>query len=376
MDRNVLFYGPPLTHVSMEPLFHRLTSGMTMNDAAKSIIARVASIFLLAASCQMPAMAQNAFQSDCPERTEVNLPVYKWGEMPQNPRGVVLMVHGVTQDTLSLSPLANTLAENGFLVYGIDQRGHGWWHFNNDKKVKGYRCDFNQSVRDVDQVLPLLKDEYPELPMFLVGESCGASVVLRAAVHAPGLVNGLVLAGAGYKSPHIKTSWLVGDLLKSTTTFHHQINVQRYQLKYGSDDVASIRESFKDKLQRPSLGAREILGCARFVSHNAKYVRRLDPNCSVFIVQGEKDRVLTPKSARRVFALAPSANKDMLVVKGCGHVLLGTNHMKPIVSQSITTWLQRNSEPSAVASTVQTESPAQQTDQADAKQVASVPGAM
>jgi alpha-beta hydrolase superfamily lysophospholipase len=262
------------------------------------------------------------------------------------------MVHGITQHAASLSVMANVLATNGFIVYGIDLRGHGWWHYHNDRKGKGYYCDFKRSVKDVDQLLSLLNDEYPDLPRFIVGESAGAGVALRSASGAPDLVNGLVLVAAGSKAGKAKISWLVSDVAKNFYRRNHQINITRYQRRYGTDDLASLEESFKDPCQRPTMSLRELLGTTLFVRGNEKYARRLDPNCSVFVVQGEEDQVLTPKSARRVFARVPCRNKEMLVVPDCGHIIIGTNHVKPVVSQSITTWLERNSLPGQLATTV------------------------
>lgn len=322
-----------------------------MNIAAKSIIARVASFFVIAALSQSAAPASVIYDKTCPEGAEVSLPVSKWSDQVPKPRGVVLMVHGITQNAASLGPLCTTLAGDGFLVYGIDLRGHGWWHFDNSRKTKGYYCNYKQSVKDVDQVLPLLKDEYPDLPIFMVGESAGAAVVLRAAAAAPHMVHGLVLVATGSKSARVKTSWLVGDLAKNFYRPNHQIDVTRYQRKYGTDDLAALEVSLKDPRQRPTMSLRELFGADLFVSKNPKYARRLDPNCSVFVVQGEKDQVLTPKSARKVFARIPTSNKEMLVVKNCGHILIGTNHVKHIVSQSITAWLEHNSASSQLATT-------------------------
>jgi len=322
-----------------------------MNKAAKSIIARVASFFAIAALSQSAAAASVTYDKTCQEGTEVSLPLSKWSDKDQKPRGVVLTVHGITESAASLGPLSTSLANDGFLVYGIDLRGHGWWHYDNDRKVKGYNCDYKQSVKDVNRVLPLLKVEYPDLPIFMIGESVGAAVVLRAASAAPIMVNGLVLAGTGYRSPHVFTPWVLGDLAKNFYRPNHQVDVTRYQRRYGTDDLAALEESFKDPRQRPTMSLREMLGTAAFVRHNRKYARRLDPNCSVFVVQGEKDQTLTPKSARRVFAKIPCGDKDMLVVKNCGHILIGTNHVKPIVSQSITAWLDHHAQPGQLAST-------------------------
>ena len=59
----------------------------------------------------------------------------------------------------------------------------------------------------------------------------------------------------------------------------------------------------------------------RFLRGNDKFARRLDPQISVLIIQG------------------PQTDKRYVEVPECGHVLLGMNKLKPLVTDSITSFL-------------------------------------
>lgn len=326
-----------------------LINGVGMKSAIyKSVLVTVSALCLFLGSSYQSS-AKVVFHEDCAEAREVKLPIYEWEDNDKPARGVVLLIHGITQRAYSLNALATKLASDGFLVYGIDQRGHGWWHFENKKGCPGYKCNFKQTVKDVDAVLPLFKDVHPDLPVFLIGESCGAGVAIRSAAKAPDMVNGVVLAGAGCKAGRAKFSWVAGDVLASMLRFNHPINVVRYQRKYGTDDLPALEENLKDKWQRPTLTMGEIMSVGSFVKHNAKYAKRLDPNTSMLVVQGMDDKVLRPKSAEKVLASAPCLDKEIVEVPGCGHILIGTNHLKPIVGDSITTWLEDRVSNQAVA---------------------------
>ncbi len=289
-----------------------------------------------------PASAEVCYDEQCAEGKRAHLPVAKWQDPACNQRGTVLLIHGITQRAYSLNALANELADDGFTVYGIDQRGHGRWHFERTKGQPGYACDFKQTVKDVDSLLPALKQSNPDLPLFLIGESAGAGVAIRYAANSPDVVRGIVLAGTGCKTGHVKLTWALADTLRNFYRPDHQISLVRYQRKYGTDDLVALEENFKDKWQRPTMSAKEMLGVARFMKKNAKYAKRISADTAVLVIQGNDDKVLKPKSALKVLANIPSADKRIVNIENCGHILLGTNHLKPVVTNSIASWLDHN----------------------------------
>ncbi len=261
------------------------------------------------------------------------------------------MVHGLTQRACSLHRLANQLVASGFQVYGIDLRGHGWWHFCHHDGNAGYSCDFEQSVKDVDAVLLALKEQHPGMPLFMIGESIGASVVLRAAVDSPGTVNGLILAGAGSKLCHVKFAWVASDLLRNHFRLHHQINIVRYQLKYGSENPLVMEETMEDPLQRRSITLSELMQVSKFIGKNRKYARSVSSKVSALVIQGSEDHTLQAKSAKKVFDAMRTDDKQMVVIPKCGHILLGIEHLRPLVSDSIDTFLRERAPQQTLAVT-------------------------
>lgn len=111
-----------------------------------------------------------------------------------------------------------------------------------------------------------------------------------------------------------------------------------------------MAETLKDPEQRKTLNMKEILQTRLFIRKNCQFARKLDPRISVLVLQGANDRVLKPKSAQRVFARANSDDKDMVTIANCGHVLLGTCHVRPQVTSAITDFVNDRSTRQAVAS--------------------------
>jgi pimeloyl-ACP methyl ester carboxylesterase len=120
----------------------------------------------------------------------------EWGD-DEAGAGFVL-VHGLGSSCHIWDFVAPRLAERGFRVVALDQRGHG----ESDQPDNGY--DFASVVGDLDAFVEAVGMTAPSI---LVGHSWGSSVVLHYAVEQPDRVAGLVLVDGGTSSPGERMSW-------------------------------------------------------------------------------------------------------------------------------------------------------------------------
>jgi non-heme chloroperoxidase len=105
----------------------------------------------------------------------------------QGPRGgtTLLLLHGITDSWRSFEPVLPHLPAD-WHVLALSQRGHG----GSDKPSGPYRTrDFAADAAAFVQALGLP-------PLVVVGHSMGAANAMRLAIDHPGLVRGLVAAGA------------------------------------------------------------------------------------------------------------------------------------------------------------------------------------
>ncbi len=118
------------------------------------------------------------------------LPFQRWGpteETREQPRIVVLGLHGFNDYSQAFKPLGEHLAEIGVVTYAFDQRGFGRtlqtgrWHGS------------EQLAADLRTLIRLLRARHPQARLILIGESMGAAVALSADAEGPLDVDGLVL---------------------------------------------------------------------------------------------------------------------------------------------------------------------------------------
>ncbi|MDR3612580.1 MAG: alpha/beta hydrolase [Candidatus Obscuribacterales bacterium] len=303
--------------------------------------AAAAAVTLVPQAFAYPAVSElSAIDSsiDCPEANAVNLPVYKW--MPERKaRGAVVLVHGLMQNGAIVSVLARHLAEQGYLVYAIDQRGHGFWHFGTKPGEKGYRIDYKQTVKDMLKLSTFIRGENPGLPLFCIGESAGSAVCVHSVVHSPDLFNGVILCGLGTKTAPVRWKWVLSDLLRDSYRWDHMISMERYEDCYTSEDERTVVETLSDPYCRPTLSAREAIRTALLMRGMKKWAGKMPENVPILVLEGACDKIMDPKSASKFIALSRTKDKRLIMVPSSGHVLIGTSYMKPVVTRSIDNFL-------------------------------------
>ena len=127
-----------------------------------------------------------------------------WWRPEGPPRGVVQLVHGISEHIGRYDSFARFLAEHGFAVVGHDHLGHGRTARN--PLEFGWFADrdgWKHVVKDVRALRERVGAEYPGLPCFLLGHSMGSFVVRGYLMFWPGTVDGAILSGTGQEPPFL-----------------------------------------------------------------------------------------------------------------------------------------------------------------------------
>jgi pimeloyl-ACP methyl ester carboxylesterase len=109
----------------------------------------------------------------------------------------ILLLHGLASASHIWDLVAPLLAERGYVVTALDQRGHG----ESEKPDSGY--DFASIVADDAAVVQKLDIVHP----IVVGHSWGAAVALQYAATYPDRVSALVLVDGATNQLSLRPNW-------------------------------------------------------------------------------------------------------------------------------------------------------------------------
>lgn len=112
-----------------------------------------------------------------------------------NPRGNVVVVHGVSEHSGRFDYVAKRLLDAGYNVYRLDHRGHG--KSASGSTPLGHIDNFQFLMNDLDRVVDMAKSDTPNVKTFLLGHSMGALTVEAYGIREPGKVDGIISNGGG-----------------------------------------------------------------------------------------------------------------------------------------------------------------------------------
>ena len=119
----------------------------------------------------------------------VDLPMRMWEPWDRPAEAVILALHGFNDYSKGMASPGKGMARRGFIFYAYDQRGFG------RSPQHGIWAGEQQMIDDLRVAARLIKAEHPNLPLFLLGESMGGSVIMAAAVgDDPPVADGIILA--------------------------------------------------------------------------------------------------------------------------------------------------------------------------------------
>ena len=115
---------------------------------------------------------------------------------PEQPKAVVVFVHGMAEHKERYYPFMTYLSEQGFACVIYDQRGHGATAVSPDDLGYFGQNGVQKLVEDTHTVIQWARKQYAGLKVFLFGHSMGSMVVRCFTKKYDAQIDGLVVCGS------------------------------------------------------------------------------------------------------------------------------------------------------------------------------------
>lgn len=128
-------------------------------------------------------------------RDGTHLYAQRWRPRAGEPRGVVVIHHGLADHSDRYAGFAERLVHAGYAVWALDMRGHG--------RSAGPRVQIDQIddlLDDLDTLVALVRKAEPNRPILLYGHSLGGLATALYAIERHPDVAGVVLAAPASRS--------------------------------------------------------------------------------------------------------------------------------------------------------------------------------
>ncbi len=249
----------------------------------------------------------------------------------ENPKGVVLITHGVAEHSGRYDHVAQSLVEGGFSVVGFDLRGHG-----KSSGKRNYIKSFQDHLNDLGEVLARTKDTFSELPVFLFGHSMGGGIVTLFAIQRNPDIRGILLSG-----PSVKVSDDISPLLQKVSGIISAILPKLPVITLESTDISKdpqVVEAYdNDPLNyRGGILARtgaEILNATKQITSQASTI-----SLPILIMHGTSDKLADVSGSEMFYEKVSSSDKTLKLYDGLYHEILNEPEQDQVKTDMLS-WL-------------------------------------
>ena len=285
-----------------------------------------------------------------------------WVPEDTAPVAVLQLVHGVAEHINRYDDFARFLNGHGVIVVGHDHLGHGKSLPEGGTPVYfGDGCTWDTPVNDIYVLHTRLKEQYPQLPLLLMGHSMGSFLSRTYLVRYPGTVRAAVLMGTGWQKRAVLDGGLaLADLLArrdpaATNDMVSELAFGAYNKTFkpnrtAYDWLSLDQENVDAYIADPMCGHdatvglfREMLRGIRF-NQRRENLRRMDGSIPVLLISGEDDPVGgMGEGVRRTYQAfrdAGVADCTLKLYPKLRHELLNERAQRETVYQDIWNWME------------------------------------
>ena len=253
--------------------------------------------------------------------------------VPNDPRGILLFIHGLAEHSGRYQKTAEHFAALGFACYGLDLRGHG---ASQGRRV--HVAAFDDYLKDVEAALVLVGARHPGVPCFLVGHSMGGLITIRFVLANPDAVAGAVvssplLAPHPSAAPSAVARTAAGLLSKFAPGLLIPSGLDSNAL---SRDRAIVDAYVADPLVSSKVSARwftATMAAAAEVRAQAPALRT-----PMLLMQSGADRLVDPEATRRWAEAAPPQVLRFIWWEGFYHEMFNEPGREGVLG-SVEAWL-------------------------------------
>ena len=259
--------------------------------------------------------------------------IYYQSWLPESePRGVLLIVHGLAEHSDRYENVVNHFVPLGYAVYGIDHLGHG-----KSDGTRVYVERFDDYTNTLKIYFDKVRGSQPGKPIFLVGHSMGGLISAVYLLDHQAELAGAVLSGPAVKIPKYVTPVILfmGKMLSALVPKYGLLPLDANGVSRDPSVVqAYVSDSLVHRGKATARLAAEMLKAMQTITAQAARI-----TLPILIVQGSADKLVNPAGAQMLYDAVSSFDKEIKIYDGLYHEVFNEPE-HDMVLRDVEIWLE------------------------------------
>jgi alpha-beta hydrolase superfamily lysophospholipase len=235
-------------------------------------------------------------------RDGTKLPLRHWdADVPDQgkPHAVIVALHGMSDYSNAFAMPAKVWAKLGITTLAYDQRGFG----AGDRP--GIWAGADAMRADLSDAIAAARARYPGVPVFALGESMGAAVVLTAlASDSPPAIDGVILVAPAvwsrsdmpltYRAALFLAAHLLPGMILSNSAASHVVTI------VPSDNIEMLRALSRDPLFQKNTRADTLFGLVNLMDEARTAPELIKTAPPILLLYGANDQIIPAKPTQAV----------------------------------------------------------------------------
>lgn len=233
--------------------------------------------------------------------------------VPDNPIGIIQMVHGMCEHKQRYVSFMQNLANRGYIVLMHDNRGHGESLKRETDIGYCYGSKEVGFVGDIHRISTQIKAQYPGLPLILYGHSMGSLAVRAYLRNHDDEIDGLIIAGSPSYNDFVPAGLWLLKLLKRfigeqyRSSFVQKLVLGNFEQRFRAENRKyawlAANETVGEEFAKDSLctftytvNGFETLLNLQYITYRAIGYQMENEKLPILFVSGEEDPVYINES--------------------------------------------------------------------------------
>jgi len=249
----------------------------------------------------------------------------------QQPKAVVLLVHGLGEHCERYTAIAKALNTAGYALCSLDLPGHG-----QSEGVRGHIDHFSDYSNAALSLHAKVLEWYPDTPIYLLGHSMGGLIAAQLLIYHQGLFKGALLSGAAIQSPQQPPAWQL-SIMKGLSAIVPKMGALTLDASGISRDSAVVEKYMNDPLvNKGKLSARLLVEMSGAMGECTS--RAAEISLPILIMHGGGDVVTAPAGSKFLYETISSTDKTLKIYDDLYHEIFNEPEQQDIYAELID-WL-------------------------------------